>query len=100
MATGTAITKAKTALSTVTMNRSRMPNRRLFSSVVLNSALVRKLALSARSEGTARISRKIAIRAMADTIVAPAAVARPLNSCSPQRPEPGRIALGGGENVG
>ena len=45
MAMGTAMTSAKTELSTVTWNSSAMPNRRLFSSVVLNSELVMKFAL-------------------------------------------------------
>ena len=43
------------------------------SSVVTNSELVMKLALSAASDGTARISRNSPIRAMAPMIVAPAA---------------------------
>ena len=47
------------------MNRSRMPNRRLLASAVLNSALVKKLAWLAPNDGTARISRKIAINAIA-----------------------------------
>ena len=75
MAIGTAIARAKIELSTVTRKRSAMPKRRLFSSVVTNSELVMKLALSAASEGTARISRKRPISAMAPMIVAPAASA-------------------------
>ena len=75
MAIGTAITKAKIELSTVTRKRSAMPKRRLFSSVVTNSELVMKLTLSAASEGTARINRKRPISAIAPMIVAPAASA-------------------------
>ena len=75
MAIGTAITKAKIELSTVTRKRSAMPNRRLFASVVTNSELVMKLTLSAASDGIARISRKSAISAIAPMIVAPAAIA-------------------------
>ena len=84
MATGTASSSANTELSTVTMNRSRMPNRRLSASAVMNSALVKKLALLARSDGTARMSRKIAISAMAMTIVAPAATAIALEHAVPE----------------
>ncbi|SLH19601.1 Uncharacterised protein [Mycobacteroides abscessus subsp. abscessus] len=42
---GTAITSANTELNTVTMNRSRMPNRRLSGSLVLNSVLVKKFTV-------------------------------------------------------
>lgn len=72
---GTATISAKIELSTVTMNRSRIPNRRWSAFVVENSALVKKLASLAMTEGTARINRNSAISAMAPTIVAPAAVA-------------------------
>ena len=75
MAIGTAIANAKTELSTVTRNRSAMPKRRLFSSVVTNSELVMKLTLSAASDGIARINRKRPISAIAPMMVAPAASA-------------------------
>ena len=58
MAIGTAITSAKIELSTVTRNRSAMPNRRLSASVVLNSELVKKLALFACNDGMARIKQE------------------------------------------
>ena len=75
IAIGTAITRAKSELSTVTRNRSRMPNRRFSASVVANSELVKKLALFACSDGIARISRNSAISTIATMIVAPAAIA-------------------------
>ena len=88
MAIGTAITSAKTELSTVTRKRSAMPNRRLSGSVVTNSELVMKLALLACSDGIARMIRKSAIRAIAPMIVAPAAIAIDLKTRSPHRPSP------------
>ena len=47
IAIGTAITRAKIELNTVTWKSSAIPNRRLSESVVLNSELVMKLALLA-----------------------------------------------------
>ena len=88
MAIGTAITKAKIELSTVTRKRSAMPNRRLSGSVVTNSELVMKLALFACSDGIALMIRKSAIRPIAPMIVAPAAIAIDLKMRSPQRPSP------------
>src|ERR1700739_1684513 len=84
-AIGTASSSALTELSTVTMNKSRMPNARWSAFVVLNSALVKKLAWFARNDGTARTNRKIAISAIAITIVKPAAAASDLNSRSSRR---------------
>src|SRR5690606_1827627 len=69
-------------LSTVTMSRSLMPKRRLSGSVVSNSVLVKKLTVSALSEGTARISRNSAISAIAATMIAPDAVAMERNIVS------------------
>ena len=88
MAIGTAIISAKIELSTVTRNRSAMPNRRLSGSVVTNSELVMKLALFACSDGIARMRRKSAIRPIAPMIVAPAAIAIDLKTRSPHRPPP------------
>ena len=85
-AIGTARTSALIELSTVTMNRSRIPNASLLGLVVLKSALVKKFAWLARSDGTARSSRNTAISAIATTIVTPAATASDLNSRSPRRP--------------
>ena len=47
IAIGTATANAKIELSTVTRKRSAMPNRRLVSSVVMNSELVKKFTLLA-----------------------------------------------------
>src|ERR1700682_6532175 len=95
MATGTASSSANTELSTVTANRSRIPNARLAASEVLNCVLVKKFAWSARSDGTARINKKTAINTIAMTIVEPAAIATALKSRSPSRPVPALMALGG-----
>src|SRR5579875_283499 len=84
-ATGTANTRANNELSNVTMNRSRIPNARFSGSVVSNWALVKKFVWFARSDGTAWISRNIAINTMAITTVKPAATATDLNSRSPRR---------------
>ena len=86
IATGTAMTRANTELRTVTMNKSRIPKRRLSGSLVRNSVLVRKFAWLACSDGTALMIRNSAIRAIAPMMVAPAAVAIALNTASPQRP--------------
>jgi hypothetical protein len=51
IATGIAISNPNSEDSTVTTSRSRIPNRRFVASVVLNSALVRKLTLSAITDG-------------------------------------------------
>ena len=63
IATGTASTRAKTELSTVTMKRSRMPNARLSASVVLKLALVKKFAWLAQqrrhTRGSAGRSRSV-----------------------------------------
>ena len=74
-ATGTASTRAHIELSTVTMNKSRIPNASWSPSVVSNCALVKKFAWFARNDGMARISRNIAISRIAITIVEPAAAA-------------------------
>lgn len=95
-ATGTAKTSAVIELNTVTMNRSRIPNARWDALVVSNSALVKKLAWSARSDGTARTNRNTAISTMAITIVEPAAAATNLNSWSPRRALCGSIAVSAG----
>src|SRR5258708_18080271 len=88
MAIGTAMIRAKIELSTVTWKRSRIPNRRLSASVVLNSVLVMKLAWLAPSDGIARISKNSAIRPIAPMMLAPAAMATDLKTRSPQRPSP------------
>ena len=77
MATGTARTSAKIELSTVTLNMSRMPNRRLSGSVVFHSDEVKKLTLFARREGVACMTRTIAIKPMRATMTAPAATVTP-----------------------
>ena len=82
-AIGTANTSAVTELSTVTISRSRIPKASLAASLVLKSALVKKFAWLARSDGTARSNRNIAISPIAITIVDPAAAATNLNSRSP-----------------
>ncbi len=69
IAIGTAKAMAHSELSSVTMNRSRMPNARLLPSVVLNCALVKKFAWLARSAGIAWTRRNIAIRPIAMVIV-------------------------------
>src|SRR5579859_124984 len=96
IATGTARTRAKTELSTVTMKRSRIPNARFSASLVLKVALVKKFAWLARSDGHARINRKIAISAMAMTTVEPVATASDLNARSPKRPVLPPIDFGAG----
>ena len=88
IAIGTAMISANTELSTVTMNRSRMPKRRLSESVVRNSVLVRKFAWLACSDGIALTIRNSAIRAIAPMMVAPAAIAMDLKTVSPHRPSP------------
>ena len=88
IAIGIAMSSANTELNTVTMNRSRMPKRRLSASLVTNSVLVKKLAWLACSDGIARISRNSAISAMATTMVAPAARRWTGRCVSPRRPSP------------
>src|SRR3984957_10289615 len=70
-------------LSSVTMNRSRMPNASLLLSTVLNCALVKKFAWLARSAGIARTRRNIAISPITMVIVEAARAATDLNSRSP-----------------
>ena len=82
MATGTARNNAKSELSTVTLNMSRMPNRMLSGSLVFHSDEVKKLTLFARREGVACMTRTIAIRAMRATMTAPAATVTPRNTAS------------------
>ena len=96
IATGTANAMAQSELSTVTMKRSRIPNARLLLSVVSNSALVKKFAWLARSDGMAWTSRKIAIRPMAIVIVEPATAATDLNSRSPRRALASSLAVSAG----
>ena len=67
-ATGTARMSATIELMSVTTSRSRIPNLRFCASLVSNSALVRKLTWSARSEGMACTRRKIAIRMISTMI--------------------------------
>ena len=83
-------------LSTVTMNRSRIPNASFAGSLVLNSALVKKFAWLARNDGTARSNRNVAISPIAITIVDPAAAATSLNSRSPCHFARSRVAVGAG----
>ena len=85
-AIGTANTSADIELSTVTMNKSRIPNARCSAVVVSNSALVKKFAWFARSDGMARTNRNTAISTTATTIVEPAPAATDLNSRSPAPP--------------
>ncbi len=70
IAIGTANTNAQIELSTVTMNKSRMPKARFFASVVSNRALVKKFAWFTRNDGTARSSKNTAISTIATTMVA------------------------------
>lgn len=86
MATGTANVSANPALSTVTMNKSAIPNARWSPSDVRNRLLVKKLSWLAISDGTACTSRNTAISAIAMTIVAPAANATALKIRSPSAP--------------
>ena len=99
-ATGTASTSALIELSTVTMNKSRIPNASCSASVVLNWALVKKFAWFARNDGTARINRNIAISRIAITIVEPAAAATNLKSRSPRRVSRGSVAFSAGLSPG
>src|ERR1700761_1668043 len=82
-AIGTANAIAHSDLSSVTMNRSRMPNAILVLSTVLNCALVKKFAWFARSAGIAWISRNIAISPITMVIVEAARAAADLKSRSP-----------------
>ena len=82
--TGTASASANNELSTVTMNKSRIPNARLSTSVVENSVLVKKLTVLACKDGMARTRRKKAINAMKITMVAPEATAIALKIASPR----------------
>ena len=95
-ATGTANTSANDELSTVTVNRSRIPNDSFAGSLVLKSALVKKFAWFARNDGTARSNRNVAISPIAITIVDPAAAATSLNSRSPCHFTRSRVAVGAG----
>ena len=87
IAIGTASTSANTELSTVTMNRSQDTEPpRCCASVVLNSALVKKLASLARSEGTARINKEDRDQRDRDDDGRAGSGRDALNSRSPSRP--------------
>lgn len=77
MATGTASSRAKSELSTVTLSRSRMPKRRFSGSVVFHSEEVKKLIWSAITDGTDWATRTIPIIPMRATMTAPAATVTP-----------------------
>src|SRR2546430_10479707 len=81
MATGTAISSASAEDSTVPKTSEAMPN---FDGSPSGSQprYVRKLALSARSAGTALATRKIAIATMITSTVAPEAVVHQRNRLS------------------
>src|SRR5690606_22674250 len=64
-------------------------------SPVLNSVLVKKFTWSAPSEGTARMSRNNAINAIEPTMIAAAATASDLKTCSARRPCPPPCGLSG-----
>jgi len=82
---GTASSSANAELSTVTVSRSRIPNCRSVASSVRNAWLVKKLTLSTRSDGTALISRKTAIKTMKATKMIPDPTARLRKTRSPNR---------------
>ena len=96
IAIGTAKAIAHSELSSVTMNRSRMPNASLLLSTVLNCALVKKFAWLARSAGIALTRRNIAISPITMVIVEAARAATDLNSRSPARALAPSPALRGG----
>ena len=73
IATGTASARAASELSSVTINKSRMPKARCCGFVVSNLALVKKFASFALKDGMARTNRNTAISTTANTTVEPAA---------------------------
>src|SRR6201996_1483129 len=96
IAIGTAKAIAHSELSSVTMNRSRMPNASFALSTVLNCALVKKFAWLARSAGIALTRRNIAISPITMVIVEAARPATDLNRRSPARALAPSPALRGG----
>src|SRR6476646_12274325 len=73
-----------------------MPNRRFWVSSTFHSCEVRKLTLSASSEGSAWLTRKAASRLTMATTISPEPVAAPLNSRSAVRPVPAPVDEGPG----